>query len=558
MTTSQQARALAEELQARRLAASPFTATYMGLPGHDDRVPDVSRDGEAAHRAAAASFLERAQTLADGPDLEPADAVTLETVAHTARSDIADLDAGLIEHTISPQGDGPSLLMQMAGVTTLTGPAAAADYLTRCRAMAGYVDACADRLREGAAAGRLPVAALVTRTLAQLDGYLGSDLADDPLTGLDAPQGWDGETAWRAEVTDAVRDLVRPAVARYRDLAAELAPRSRGDDRPGLVHLPGGREAYDRLVLVHTSLPLTAEEVHTRGLAAVAELREQMTEVGARIGLHGFEAARDGVRGSSAGVDPHEALVAAQESVRRAEGALGGWFAEPLPPACRVEPMSTHLGQAGVPPHYTPPTDDGSRPGTYWFNVDQVGMGAAWDREAVAYHEAVPGHHLQLQRMLTRADLPTLQRQAVVTVHAEGWGLYAELLAEEMGLYSDDRQRLGALGARIFRATRLVVDTGLHALGWSRAQALETMLAHVPAPEAFLSSEVDRYVAWPGQALAYYTGFEEILRLRARAREELGDRFDIAGFHAAVLDGGCVPLPALRRAVTAWTATART
>jgi uncharacterized protein (DUF885 family) len=339
---------------------------------------------------------------------------------------------------------------------------------------------------------------------------------------------------------------------RYREVLADLLPVSRGDDRPGLVHLPGGRETYERLVLVHTTLPLAPREVHETGLDALRRLRGQVEEIAGRLGLEGFEGARDAAAASSEGVDPQEALAAARAAVARAEAGLEGWFAPPLPPPCRVEPMSEHLGRSGMPPHYTAPTRDGRRAGTYWFNVDQVGAGAGWDLEAVAYHEAVPGHHLQIERMLTRSDLPALQRVGVVTVHAEGWGLYAELLAEEMGLYSGDHALLGALAARMFRAARLVVDTGLHALGWSRPQAAQFMTDAVPMSRPFLASEVDRYIAWPGQALAYYTGFEEILRLRAAARERLGDRFALPGFHAAVLDSGGVPLPALRRAVAAW------
>jgi uncharacterized protein (DUF885 family) len=240
--------------------------------------------------------------------------------------------------------------------------------------------------------------------------------------------------------------------------------------------------------------------------------------------------------------------------VARAEAALPGWFVEPLPPPCRVEPMSPELGKAGAAPHYSPPTPDGRRAGTYWFNVDQFGIGAGWDLAAVAYHEAVPGHHLQLERMLTRTDMPAVQRLGVVTAHAEGWGLYAELLAGEMGLYATDEDVVGALTLRIFRAARLVVDTGLHALGWSRSQALEYLTENTPVDAAMIASEVDRYIGWPGQALAYYTGFTEILRLREEARDTLGDAFDLAGFHAAVLDSGGVPLPALRTAVAAWVA----
>jgi uncharacterized protein (DUF885 family) len=566
--------ALADELDAARWLISPFYATYMGLPGYDAEVPDVSAAAEEEHRRLLRGLAGRAEALqaralqerplddaAEAvPSVDPATLVTLATVVHTAVGMLADLEARLVEFVVGPMAEGPGMLFQLASLTTPADDAAAQDYLTRCGRLGQYLDGCAQRLREGAAAGRTPVRALVERTLAMVDGYLASPVAQDPLLAVPAPPGGDGgpgEPAWRHRLEDIVRDVVRPAIGRYRGVLAELLPASRDDERPGLVHLPGGRETYDRLVLVHTTLPLDAEQVHELGLDAVAGLRDELARVGARLGFDGFEAVRDAAARSSRGLPGQQALAAAREAVARAEAALPGWFVEPLPPPCRVEPMSTHLGKAGTPPHYSPPTPDGRRPGTYWFNVDQVGPGAGWDLESTAHHEAVPGHHLQLERMLGRTGLPALQRLGVVTAQGEGWGLYAELLAGEMGLYDDDRARAGALVTRIFRAARLVVDTGLHRLGWSRSRALEYMTRNVPLRPAQLAAEVDRYIASPGQALAYYTGFTEILRLREEARDELGDGFDLAGFHGAVLDSGAVPLPAVRIAVAAWVAASR-
>jgi uncharacterized protein (DUF885 family) len=559
--------ALAAELDAARWAVSPFYATFMGLPTHDAEVPDLSAAAEEEHRLLLRGLADRAQALQAraleerplddaaeaAPAVDPATLVTLTTVVHTAVGMLADLDARLVEFVVGPMGEGPAALFQLASVTAPADPAAADDYVTRCARFGQYLDDCGERLRDGVAAGRTPVRALVERTLGMVDGYLATPVEQDPLLAVPAPAGWNGgEQAWRGRIADAVSDEVRPATVRYREVLAELLPASRNDDRPGLVHLPAGQETYDRLVLVHTTLPLGAEQVHELGLAAVADLREELARVGGRLGLDSFDAVREAAARSSQGVPAQQALAAAREAVARAEAALPGWFAQPLPPPCRVEPMSTHLGKAGTPPHYSPPTADGRRAGTFWFNVDEIGAGAGWELEATAYHEAVPGHHLQLERMLSRSGLPRLQRLGIVTAHAEGWGVYAELLAGEMGLYSGDRALAGALGARIFRAARLVVDTGLHALGWSRSRALDYMTANVPLGAIEAASEVDRYIAWPGQALAYNTGFTEILRLREEARDELGDSFDLAGFHAAVLDNGAVPLPALRMAVAAW------
>jgi uncharacterized protein (DUF885 family) len=207
---------------------------------------------------------------------------------------------------------------------------------------------------------------------------------------------------------------------------------------------------------------------------------------------------------------------------------------------------------SGAAPHYTPPRLDGGRAGTFWFNTERPTAGTGWDTEVVAFHEAVPGHHLQLSRLQLLTDLPDLQRQRSQPAFSEGWGLYSEQLAEETGLYADERGLLGSVSTSLMRAARLVVDTGIHAFGWSRERALEYMVAHVPLPSEFLADEVDRYTVIPGQALAYLTGKLEMLRIREEARKRLGPAFSLPEFHGAVLDHGSLPLPTLDRSISAW------
>ncbi|MGH3745594.1 MAG: DUF885 domain-containing protein, partial [Mycobacteriales bacterium] len=349
-----------------------------------------------------------------------------------------------------------------------------------------------------------------------------------------------------------VTTSTRPALERYRAALDALRAVARPDDRVGLSVLPGGSADYDRLVALHTTLPLTATEVHDIGLAACDELAGRMVELGGRIGLHGLPAVVAHLREVASSADPNAAMEAARTAVRRAEALAPQYFSPPLPAPCRVEAMDPGMGRAGMAPHYAPPTADGSVEGTYWFNAETPGIGGGWDLESVAYHEAVPGHHLQIARDQLRADLPGLQRQANVTAMSEGWGLYAEVLAGEMGLYSGDEHRLGALGVQAMRAARLVVDTGIHALGWDRERAVTFLRERVPVGEQFLVAEVGRYIAIPGQALAYMIGQRELLRLRDEARVRLGDRFDLRGFHDAVLGHGQVPLPAVAAAVEAW------
>jgi uncharacterized protein (DUF885 family) len=213
------------------------------------------------------------------------------------------------------------------------------------------------------------------------------------------------------------------------------------------------------------------------------------------------------------------------------------------------------LAESGIAPMYSPLARDGSRAGAYLFNHVNPGPAGSWALEATAFHEGVPGHHAQFARLQLVPDVPLLLSAFFVVAHGEGWGLYAERLADEYGVYSDDLQRLGMLGGAAWRAMRLVVDTGLHARGWSRTRALAFALAHTPMPESF-SAEIDRYIAMPGQALGYLVGQREILRLRDYTRARLGAAWDIRDFHAAILDHGSLPLPVLLRVVEAWVTSA--
>jgi uncharacterized protein (DUF885 family) len=318
-----------------------------------------------------------------------------------------------------------------------------------------------------------------------------------------------------------------------------------------LVALPGGADIYRNCIRLHTTLDLSADELHDTGLACIAELQARAVELGASIGLADLPAIVAAVRASATDLDPAAALAAARVAVARAEASAAQMMPAPLPAPCAVEAMPTTVAESGMAPHYTRPRLDGSRPGTFWFNTQRPTAGTGWDLEAVAFHEAVPGHHSQLARLQQLHDLPLLQ-QLSVTAHSEGWGLYAERLADQFGLYSDTRAQLGAVYIEMHRAARLVVDTGLHARGWSRQRAIDFMIEHVALPTEFLENEVDRYLAWPGQALAYLTGQRELLRLRDRAQDLLGQRFELTSFHAAVLDRGALPLPALAVVVEDW------
>jgi len=554
MTAAAAIRALADELAEVLLRGDPFGASFMAISGYDDDVPDLSPEYQRAWRSRLVDIIARcAGCEADHGDI--GSRVLLETVRDTAARELAAADSRVYEFSVTtfPLG-GPSLMLLIASRTQVGDADSAAAYLTRCRRIPAYLDQHAARLRAAARDGLLPVAPLVSDTIRQLKDHL-SHPERDPMLSHRPPEGWAGAPAWRDEVERVVRDEVRPAVGRYADLLTGLLPQARPPERAGLLYLPGGVPAYASCVRNGTTLPFDPDELHRLGLAALAEIEEQIGELGRRaLGTRDVDDVMVRFRKDPAlaAQDGADAMTRAAAAIARAEERLPDMFRAPLPPPCAVEPMPPHMARFGAPPYYSPPARDGSRPGAYLFNDVQPGQAGSWALEATAFHEGVPGHHAQFARVQLLPDLPMLQTAFYVVPHGEGWGLYAERLADEFGLYSDGVQRIGMLGCAAWRAVRLVVDSGLHARGWSRARAREFALAHSPMPEDFVDAEIDRYIALPGQALGYLVGQREILRLREDARSRLGAAFDIRDFHSAILDHGSLPLAVLGQVVAAW------
>ena len=548
---------LAGELAEAQLGDDPFGASYMGIGGYEDAVPDLSPEARQAWRDRLVDFVIQCDRL----DAQAGDAdsrVLLAATRDSAARWLALVDSRVAEFSVTtmPMG-GPSKMLFAMARASVADQASAAAYLTRCRAVPGFLDQEAQRLREATHSGLLPVAPLVADVISQLRGHLAHP-GRDPLLAHRPPEGWDGAAAWQGELDQIVRDGIHPAIGRYLDLLVELLPKSRPPEQAGLLYVPGGTAAYACCVRNGTTLAAGADEIHRIGLTALAEVEERIAELGARV-LGARSAAdvmarmREDNPAASAG---EEAMARAATAIARAEGKLADLFHPPLPPACIVEPMPQHMAASGAPPMYSPPARDGSRAGAYLFNQARPGPAGGWALEAAAFHEGVPGHHAQYARIQLAPDLPLLLTAFSVVPHGEGWGLYAESLADESGLYSDDMQRLGMLACVAWRAIRLVVDTGLHDRGWSRARALEYALAHTPMPEPFMSAEIDRYIAVPGQALGYLLGQREIVRLRESARARLGPAYDIRDFHSAVLDRGSLPLPVLSQVVEEWVTSA--
>lgn len=546
-------RELADELLGLQSELDPLNATMLGVPGYDDTLPDPSVEAQQALRARAAHVAERASQV-NQATLGEDDATTVAVVMQQARAVLDKIDARMVEYTVTDNNYvGPAAyLLTLMPVATLSSPTDADAYLDRLRGVPAYLRAVADRHRGGGAAGRIPVRRLVESAVAHLDRHL-ADPAGDPL--LAVQPAFDSQD-FAGERARLVRDMVRPALASYRQvLAEELATGARPDSQPGLCWLPGGEEAYAALSRVHTTTDRTPDELHQLGLDVVASLRDEYAEVGSRV----FGTTDQGEIFERLGSDPsmrwsngEELLAHARAAISRAEAELPKWFGILPGQQCQVQPVPAAEAPGAPFAYYFQPSLDGRRPGVYYANTFRAEERDRFLSEVTAFHEAVPGHHLQLTTAIERTDLPLLRRLADINATIEGWALYAERLADEMGLYSDDVARLGMLAMDSMRAGRLVVDTGLHAKGWTRTQAVGYLRENTPLSPLELGQEVDRYIAYAAQALSYMTGRLEIQRIRAEARQRLGSRFDIRSFHDLFLRNAPLPLGVLDEVVARW------
>ncbi|MBN1238385.1 MAG: DUF885 domain-containing protein [Gammaproteobacteria bacterium] len=370
--------------------------------------------------------------------------------------------------------------------------------------------------------------------------------------------GAERAAALRAAARSALTGKLKPA---YDELIAWLEQDLENTDEAaaGVWQLPEGEAYYEERLASSTTTDLTAEEIHRIGLAEVARIRTEMESIKEQVGFDGtleefFTFVREDPRFYFPSTDEgREAyLEAAREYLAYIEGQLPEWFGL-LPRAdLVVRRVEAFREQPGAAQHYVQGSPDGSRPGVYYAHLIDMGAMPKPQMEVIAYHEGIPGHHMQISIAQELTGVPMFRTQAFFNAYTEGWGLYAELLAKEMGAYRDPYSDFGRLTTEIWRAIRLVVDTGLHAKGWSEEQAVEYFTANSPAAEGQIRSEVQRYLVMPGQATGYKIGMLEILRLRDGARAALGDAFDIRGFHDAVLGGGALPLPILERRIDAW------
>ena len=541
---------LASELLTTVLDADPLAGSLYGFPGYDDRLPDLSAEAEGRVAAELTSIAQRSEGQAD-QGLSETELQTLDFVRVLSRGMAEAAGVPLTEFTICDTFVAPvSGVLSTLPKLQLDTEERRGGYLNRLGVLPDLLATAGDRHRHGTQAGRTAVTRLVESAVAQLDLLIG----DPVLGGVARPEQEDD--GFRAAVAQAIDHDVRPALAGYRDgLRADVLPAARDDDHPGLCFLPEGDAMYRAMARLHTSTNYTPDELHAMGLEIVGQVREELVETGSRL----WGTSEPAEIFDHLCNDPDlryasrdEMLEHARRVVAAAERAAPRWFATVPDQPCTVEPVpeAEEAGMAAA--YYMPGAIDGSRCGTYYLNTSKPEERHRYAAEDIAFHEAVPGHHFQLTIAMESTDLALARRVLHDTACAEGWGLYSERLADEMGLYSDDVARMGLFAADSWRASRLVVDTGLHALGWSRQQAVDWLGANTPMPRLEVESEVDRYISFPGQALAYMVGRREIVRLRALAAARLGSGFDLKQFHDLILRVGILPLPALSRTVERW------
>ena len=400
------------------------------------------------------------------------------------------------------------------------------------------------------------------RTIDQLENYLGSSLEDDPLLLVNfSPEISESFISdWKEKAKKIIDLNIRPTVLAYLEqLKSDHIPKGRSDEHSGIMWIDGGEETYLRALRKYTGYKnITVKEVHEVGMSEIERLKKEFFEIGENVfpGVSTPEEVLQKMQTepSMRYESKEQMLQLAVDTIERAYKPLDQWFTVFPKSPCKVLPVPAESEQHAPPAYYYPPLPDGSRDGTYFLNTYKAETKSIFEAESVAFHEAIPGHHLDRTIAVELQDVPEFQKYVASTAFVEGWGLYSEQLANEMGLYSNDVQQLGRLGNDAWRACRLVLDTGMHGMGWSRDKAIEFFRANSPIEEINAEIETDRYIAWPGQACSYKMGQLKIEELRRKAENELGNNFDIRLFHDEVLCDGGITLPILENKIEAFIA----
>ncbi len=533
------------------LERHPLWATVLGDERWDDRWDDPTEAGRAREMAAI-DEVERDLAAAESPDLSAEDRITigiLRVVAETRREAER---LRLWEMDSLDQMNGPQTLpTELARFQRIDTPERFQRLLARLETYPTLLEAHAENLAAGIRSKRTAARVPVERTIAQTRAIVEAPLGESPLLAAHPELS----AADRERLTTAVERWVQPALGSFLAALEGYLPHARTGD--GLCWLPDGEELYRFSILASTTLPETAQGLHDHGLARIEELTRERDTIARRLGYADSAAYRAFLETDPGNIshDPAEIVRMAEGWVASAFDAAPAWFGLLPRAACEVRAVEPHQEKDAPPAFYFAPSEDGTRPGRYYINTYQPEHRPLHRLAATTFHEATPGHHFQIA---LEAELPGLSRfrrlgsRLAGMAYAEGWGLYAEGLADEMGLYADDRERFGRFDSEAWRAVRLVVDTGMHAFRWTRQQSIDLLRETAGLSQVEAETETDRYITWPGQALAYMTGQREILALRAQVERRDGARFDRRAFHDEVIGHGSLPLTTLREELPGW------
>jgi uncharacterized protein (DUF885 family) len=545
VTDADRAQALADRFWEELLEREPVFATAIGDERYDDRLPDIGEEGRARAETRNRGALDELATI-DREDLDITLRTTMDVLEAIATQTLAAIDLRTDRLYVANHFVGPGVLVgDIASIQRTDTPEHLKRYEQRLRALPSYLQECGEIAREGIATGVVSPRTVVERAIAQVERMVALSAEDAPPLAAVA----EDDAAARERVAGVWTDVVAPAFAGFLDVLRDYLPHAAESN--AVTDLPGGDAIYAAEIRSWTTLPLDPKEVHDLGNERWEAIQTERFEVAGRLGYDDPAAALAERKASGKDTPASaEALVElVKDQVQRSWNAAPQWFGR-LPNAnCRVREIEAYRAADMALAFYMPPTADGERPGTYYINTHDLAGMALHQIPAVTFHEANPGHHFQIALEMEFEDRPALRRFGGLLAgssFAEGWGLYSERLADDMGLYTDDWERLGMLAAQAHRAARLITDTGLHAFGWTREDAIAKLEAG-GSPHGESVTEVDRYIALPAQALAYMVGMVEIEDARRRTEEKEGASFDLRGFHDRLLALGQLPLPALRR-----------
>jgi len=547
---------LFEEEWEYELHVNPERATALGDPRYNDRLSDESPEFFQSDLNQKRNFLARFGAI-DSSGFSRQDALSLKLMIERLNQDIEGAKFKPWEMPVN-QMNGPHLeLPDLIVLTPFNTVADYESYLARLRQVPRLFDQVTMNMRQGMRDGLMPPRYLLEKVAAETEEIAGQTGENSPFakpvrefpSGIPPPE----QKRLGDAILAAIDDHVVPA---YRRLAAfvrdEYAPHGRSD--PGVWSLPDGGARYRYAIRRMTTTNQTPDQLHELGLEQVREIEAEMLAVAHQLGFKDLASLNQHIKNNRRfyATSGQQLLDLYTNYAHDMEPELPKLFGHLPKTKLTVIPMEASRSKNAVPADYSEGTADGSRPGHINVNEWDPEHRLLLNVEAIAYHEGIPGHHLQLSLAQEMEDLPAFRRHAGYTAFVEGWALYAERLGSEVGAYRDPYNNYGRLENEMWRAIRLVVDTGVHEKRWSREQMVDYFHRYTAMDEPNVQSEVDRYIAWPGQALAYKLGQLEILNLREEARHQLGDRFDIRAFHDEILGNGALPLDVLHAEATAW------